>query len=668
MRKPVSFENVLAENAVLSNADGALRVTIDKGEAVLTLPEMTGEFYADAKYFVLDVLPHVEYCEGVQLYLYEKSGREISMTIDLFPEIVGRIVFRLDLMDGSLLFPPLTPGTMKSIILGQGIEMADVVKTEIRFVRQRQEKRTFDILGGWLSSELPEFPKAEKPTVDELGQWKGREWPAKTHSVEEMKQRLMAEENEPDNPIPGLSPYGGCLKKQFEATGWFRTQKDGDRWYLVDPDGCAFFSSGVFGVYPGEPGWILGVEDHLEGLPDPNGEFAPAFDRAGDLELYRRKFSGMFPDDTLLYAPATGNLIRAFGEEWYDRWVKLTARRLRRWGINTLSMFSDPEFIRRSAMPYVIMLKGYPVTKKTIFREFPDVFSKEYDDLSRQFASQLAQYANDPLLIGYFLNNEPTWGFVSEILLAEKMLEDAPESASNEAFIQWISERYNGDIAAFNAAWKQELTAFEELKKGLFRPAGRSQAAYDDLMDFTMTMIDMYAGIPAKYAREYAPHHLNLGMRFAHAEGNRSLLRTAQHFDVFSLNCYQADPVDKLEGLEKDLDMPILVGEFHFGALDAGLPHPSLFWVKNQYERGKAYERYQTRTAANCCGVGSHYFAYNDQPVWGRYDGENYQFGFVDVCNRPYAEFVEGIRRTNERIYDVMQGKTEPEGGETVRL
>ena len=38
----------------------------------------------------------------------KKSGQKISMGIALFPGVVGRIVFRLDLMDGSLLFPPLT--------------------------------------------------------------------------------------------------------------------------------------------------------------------------------------------------------------------------------------------------------------------------------------------------------------------------------------------------------------------------------------------------------------------------------------------------------------------------------------------------------------------------------------------------------------------------------
>ena len=668
MRKPVCLANATAENAVLEHSGNALRVNISKGDAILTLPELTGAFYGSARYLVRDVVSHADACEAVQLHLFEKSGRTILMSIELFPGILGRVVFRLDLMDGSLLFPPLTPGTLKSIIRGGGLVLADVIRTELHFTHARQDERVFEITDAWLADELPEFPKAEQTTVDVLGQWKQKEWAGKTRSVEEMKQALLNEEAAQEDPIPGLSPYGGCLSKRFEATGWFRTQQADGRWYLVDPDGCAFFSSGVFGVYPGEPGWILGVEDHMDELPDPAGPFAPAYDRAGDLELYRRKFSGMFPDDTLLYAPATANLIRAFGEDWYDRWAKLTARRLRRWGVNTLSMFSDPEFVRRSGMPYVIMLKGYPVTKKTLFREFPDVFSQEYDELCRGFALQLKAYADDPLMIGYFLNNEPTWGFVASVLLAEKMLEEAPDSVSNEVFIGWIAERYHHDLSAFNAAWKQELDAFEDLKKGLFRPAERSDAARQDLMDFTMKMVDLYAGLPSRYAREAAPHHLNLGMRFAHVEGNASYLQAARHFDIFSVNRYAADAVLDLEGLDRALNMPVIIGEFHFGALDAGLPAPSLFRVRDQYERGKAYERYLTRAAAHRCGVGAHYFAYNDQPVWGRYDGENYQFGFVDVCQKPYAPFVEGVRRTNERIYAVMQGLIPPEGGQTERI
>ena len=75
MRKPVSFENILAENVALEKIDGGLRVKIDKGEGKLILPDLTGDVYGDYKYFVLDVLPHVEYCESVRLYLFEKGGQ-----------------------------------------------------------------------------------------------------------------------------------------------------------------------------------------------------------------------------------------------------------------------------------------------------------------------------------------------------------------------------------------------------------------------------------------------------------------------------------------------------------------------------------------------------------------------------------------------------------------
>ena len=41
------------------------------------------------------------------------------------------------------------------------------------------------------------------------------------------------------------SPYGGWKKKQFRATGFFRKEKAGGRWWLVDPEGCAFLSIGL---------------------------------------------------------------------------------------------------------------------------------------------------------------------------------------------------------------------------------------------------------------------------------------------------------------------------------------------------------------------------------------------------------------------------------------
>ena len=48
-----------------------------------------------------------------------------------------------------------------------------------------------------------------------------------------------------------LSPYGGLLAGRVKATGFFRTEKIGDRWWLIDPDGCRFIHVGVVSVRMG---------------------------------------------------------------------------------------------------------------------------------------------------------------------------------------------------------------------------------------------------------------------------------------------------------------------------------------------------------------------------------------------------------------------------------
>ncbi|MDQ3000079.1 MAG: hypothetical protein M3Y08_02280, partial [Fibrobacterota bacterium] len=41
-----------------------------------------------------------------------------------------------------------------------------------------------------------------------------------------------------------------------------------------------------------------------------------------------------------------------------------------------------------------------------------------------------------------------------------------------------------------------------------------------------------------------------------------------------------------------------------------------------------------------------------DQLYTGRgQDGENYQIGFVDICDRPYPEMVAAARRLSARLY-----------------
>ena len=51
--------------------------------------------------------------------------------------------------------------------------------------------------------------------------------------------------------------------------------------------------------------------------------------------------------------------------------------------------------------------------------------------------------------------------------------------------------------------------------------------------------------------------------------------------------------------------------------------------------------------------VGAHWFQYGEQAVTGRSDGENYQIGFLDVCDNPYQETIDGCREIGYQLYKV---------------
>ena len=88
--------------------------------------------------------------------------------------------------------------------------------------------------------------------------------------------------------------------------------------------------------------------------------------------------------------------------------------------LNTLGNWSDPRSLGVIPLPYVTMLERFPDTRLKIFRDFPDVLSDEYRESALDCANSLSARANDPLMIGYFLRNEPAWAFVDNLILADE--------------------------------------------------------------------------------------------------------------------------------------------------------------------------------------------------------------------------------------------------------
>ena len=159
---------------------------------------------------------------------------------------------------------------------------------------------------------------------------------------------------------------------------------------------------------------------------------------------------------------------------------------------------------------------------------------------------------------------------------------------------------------------------------------------------------EQYFSTIRRVLREEMPNHLYLGCRIAW--GTDVIYRAAaRHCDVVSVNIYKRCPVRDLPpGAE---DKPMINGEFHFGALDRGLFHTGLVATRNQDERAQCYRDFVNACLDHPRFVGTHWFQWQDQALTGRFDGENYQIGFLNVADVPYPELVQAARDVARTMY-----------------
>ena len=170
---------------------------------------------------------------------------------------------------------------------------------------------------------------------------------------------------------------------------------------------------------------------------------------------------------------------------------------------------------------------------------------------------------------------------------------------------------------------------------------------------------EAYFKIVSQEMKRVAPNKLYLGSRFhghdkPYGGQTNAVAAAVKHVDVIGINRYRFSPSDLK--MYEDTDLPIIIGEFHFGAMDRGMIHPGLRGVANQAQRAYAYEHYLRAALKHPNIVGTHWFQYREQNITGRGDGENYQIGFVDICDTPYRTIIDAARRIGHSMYEIRTG------------
>lgn len=244
----------------------------------LRLPGQGAVPWATARYLVGDVL-HEGDCSGtlrIEFFAAGEDKSRIQLRLGLLPGLPSRFCLPLHCLDGQTFFLERQLRCLKGVMPGSRLEKDQVAAVTLA----GEGTRSLRLSDLRLCAERPApLPALGSPVVDELGQWTAREWPGKTRSVEAMVQdlgALHAAVKDAAGPA-GRSAYGGDSSRRFEATGFFRVERDDRRWWLVDPDGCAFFSVGMDCVGPASAGPVTGMADLFTWLPPDDGPFAAAW-------------------------------------------------------------------------------------------------------------------------------------------------------------------------------------------------------------------------------------------------------------------------------------------------------------------------------------------------------------------------------------------------------
>lgn len=502
-----------------------------------------------------------------------------------------------------------------------------------------------------VSQKVPTEIKAQ---VDRFGQTTRKDFPGKIAAEADLKADVASEaayyaslKPMPTDAFGGLP--GSKEKLGLEATGFFRVEKRGERWLLVNPLGNATFHLGIctFGYAPGEDATDVSERrDLYEWLPPRDGEFATAWHP-----------ESWWNDKAFSFYAA--NLIRKYGPD-HDKVTHLTAviERVKAMGFNAIGAFSghSPAFTA-THFPRVEHVGVGPALPGV--RGVPDPF--DADTLRRMdesWSKSLPPKANDPLIVGYFFANE-------------QGLEDIPRAipqlpgkhAAKQKLIETLRAKY-ATIADFNAAWNLDAENFEALlDRGL--PVA-TKAAFADMQAYTELFLDAYHAAITSTFRKYNKNHLMIGNRWQPGTANSEMLcRIAgKYMDVISINYYTL-AVDKafVERLYRWTGgKPQMWTEFYYTSGTESNASASGLDMATQRERGMAYRHYVEHAASLDFVVGIEWFTLVDQAVTGRWfertTGERNNTGIFNVADRPYRDLVEQMALTNRDVYGVwLDGK-----------
>ncbi len=332
-------------------------------------------------------------------------------------------------------------------------------------------------------------------------------------------------------------------------------------------------------------------------------------------------------------------------------WANKTLERIQEAGFKGLGAWCHPIFHELDV----------PISRDlNLWAHYPGrnrLYSKDFEPFTDELIGKLVKNLKDNKnLVGYFLDNELDWSDGS--VGPSPYFDDVPADDPNRQKVISVIQQIWPTIADFNKDWKTSLESYEKLATLEKLPREPSEA-YSKLFSVWLeTMARDYYRITTSLLRKHDPNHLILGVRFAGFAPREVVRASRDYSDAQSINYYVSDGLldpDMFKMIYEESGQPIIVSEYSFHALDGNSGNRNTFGfqaqVPDQQARAEGYEQFTSRFARIPYFVGADWFQWSDEPTSGRSaDGEDVNFGIVDVDDQPYTQLVQAIRRTKPKL------------------
>jgi len=435
-----------------------------------------------------------------------------------------------------------------------------------------------------------------------------------------------------------LDRFGGWTGRKFEATGFFRVEKD-ERWWFVTPEGNAFLSFGINHLYP---------------------------------DLWQQEYNREAWKKRLGLSNLNGPEFRPALKTWF-------LDTCREYGFNTVGVHTALAVVNtpRPPMPYMqpIRFVDIPHWKTEVPDDnFLDVFADDFAERCDRMAKELAGPAkDDPFLLGYSMTDCP--------LMTEEDCRERPDviggarrearigwprrlrnlsagAAGKQAYVETMRDVYRDQISDFNATYGTRFESFSALSTAerwrLHTDLSNANETRDNVV-FLQRVVAKYYQTARDAIRRYDSNHLFFGDKInANTDTMDTVLPTTSQFtDVVFYQMYGRYEVQGpgLDRWSKLVDKPVVNGDSAFTMITDTMPRPYGPVADSLEQRVDWTEEFFQNAFARPEFVGWHYCGLIDASNRVPRKQARQHSGLLDGYGEPYPMLKRSIKRCVDQMY-----------------